>query len=318
MNLHENTEAFKQFVNATATQAGLLNFQVEKDYYVSLLLKKLSLIENNVSIVFKGGTSLSKCYDIIDRFSEDIDLAIHFPDKKPGDGLRKRLKNGILAAINDLGFELINADEIQSDKDFNKYLVRYPKLFPTEDHMVPDIIIETLVVFKPFPCEKKKVSNYITKFLEKESSQYIEPFELEPFEMEIQTIDRTFVDKLFAICDYHIQEKYDRYSRHIYDIHKIWNSGYLNLPQLNTLIESVAEQRQLIGTSTYSCVGGAKPNAILQEIIDKNVYKNDYEKVTLNFLYNEVSYEESIASLKEIVELKLLPELIPTYSNTGV
>jgi len=75
MHLHTNEKDFRELIIAAASHTiGLQNHQVEKDYYVSLFLKELSKLKNNVEIIFKGGTSLSKCYDVIDRFSEDIDL----------------------------------------------------------------------------------------------------------------------------------------------------------------------------------------------------------------------------------------------------
>jgi len=99
MRLHENKNEFTQIVQAVAEEFGLETFQVEKDYFVSLFLKELSILKNNVEIVFKGGTSLSKCYKVIDRFSEDIDLTIKFENKKAGAGLRKRLKQNIVNTI---------------------------------------------------------------------------------------------------------------------------------------------------------------------------------------------------------------------------
>ena len=61
----------------TAEKLGLVVPIVEKDYYVTMILKELS--EKCPTCVFKGGTSLSKCHHVIDRFSEDIDIS--FSDK---------------------------------------------------------------------------------------------------------------------------------------------------------------------------------------------------------------------------------------------
>ncbi|MDA2067871.1 nucleotidyl transferase AbiEii/AbiGii toxin family protein [Bacillus cereus] len=314
MNLHKDVENFKIVLQTAAAEIGLNAFQVEKDYYVSLLLKELSQIED-VEIVFKGGTSLSKCYNIIDRFSEDIDITIRFPSQKAGAGLRKRLKYGIIGCIERLGMKLLNADTIQSDRDFNKYNVSYNKLFDSEEHMVPHIIIETLVVFQPFPCEEREVSNYVTKYLESEEEfTVIQEYDLKPFKMEIQTIDRTFIDKLFAICDYHLKGDYDRFSRHIYDVHKIWHSDFLKKDELNSLIDQVIEARQTLGKNTLSCQEKAKPNDILQEIIDTAVFKDDYNAVTTNFLFNVVEYEVAINTLQEIVKMELLPNEIKAYN----
>ncbi len=102
MLLHKDKDVFQELVTATVSDLGIENFQVEKDYYVSLFLKELAKLESNLSIVFKGGTSHSKCYSIIDRFSEDIDLAVQFQSAKVTSNERKQLKKSILEVINAL------------------------------------------------------------------------------------------------------------------------------------------------------------------------------------------------------------------------
>lgn len=73
MFLHNDKELFRDVIYSTATEQKLPVAVVEKDYYVTMLLRKLS--QNAPECVFKGGTSISKCYHAIDRFSEDIDIA---------------------------------------------------------------------------------------------------------------------------------------------------------------------------------------------------------------------------------------------------
>lgn len=72
--LHNNNELFKQIILRTSEDTGIKAAIIEKDYYVTLFLK--SIVNELPDIIFKGGTSLSKCYKLIDRFSEDIDLNI--------------------------------------------------------------------------------------------------------------------------------------------------------------------------------------------------------------------------------------------------
>ncbi len=72
MLLHKDKELFKEVIISTAENLNLVVPIVEKDYYVTMILKELSL--RCPECVFKGGTSLSKCHHIIDRFSEDIDI----------------------------------------------------------------------------------------------------------------------------------------------------------------------------------------------------------------------------------------------------
>lgn len=87
-NLHNDKEAFNDILIAASNALGIEMAIVEKDYYVSLLLKEIN--KNYPDIIFKGGTSLSKCYKIISRFSEDIDIGINAD--KATEGMRKKLK----------------------------------------------------------------------------------------------------------------------------------------------------------------------------------------------------------------------------------
>ena len=85
--LHENREEFENAVNLASKHFHILPVIVEKDYYVTMILRKLS--EDQGFVVFKGGTSLSKCHKVIKRFSEDIDITI---DSKLSQGQMKNLK----------------------------------------------------------------------------------------------------------------------------------------------------------------------------------------------------------------------------------
>ena len=69
--LHNDRELFEQLILRTSESLGIKAEIIEKYYYVTLFLKEL--VSVSPEIIFKGGTSLSKCYHLIDRFSEDID-----------------------------------------------------------------------------------------------------------------------------------------------------------------------------------------------------------------------------------------------------
>lgn len=76
MKLHENKILFQQAVRFTAQKMKIPDLYVEKDYWVTFALKQVFKEETKEYCVFKGGTALSKCYGIVERFSEDIDLVI--------------------------------------------------------------------------------------------------------------------------------------------------------------------------------------------------------------------------------------------------
>lgn len=75
MKLHQNQQDFEELIELTAQWRHIPSDAVRKDYFITLLLKNLGDSEFVDSVVFKDGTSLSKCYPgSIERFSEDIDL----------------------------------------------------------------------------------------------------------------------------------------------------------------------------------------------------------------------------------------------------
>ena len=83
MNLHLDKEAFYELMIGAANELSIPTNIIEKDYYVTITLK--ALFERTKDLVFKGGTSLTKCYQLLDRFSEDIDLSYTAESGMPGE-----------------------------------------------------------------------------------------------------------------------------------------------------------------------------------------------------------------------------------------
>ena len=94
--LHNDASAFEQIILRVAEDTGVEPSIIEKDYYVTLFLQRIVMLQPN--IIFKGGTSLSKCYKLINRFSEDIDLNIE-TETHPSAGQRKNLKKNIVSIL---------------------------------------------------------------------------------------------------------------------------------------------------------------------------------------------------------------------------
>ena len=112
--LHNDKDNFEQVILKVSSETGIEPAIIEKDYYVTLFLKRL--VELQPNIIFKGGTSLSKCYKIINRFSEDIDLNIETMNK-PTEGQRKKLKENIVSIIDEFGFVLENIENVKSRRN---------------------------------------------------------------------------------------------------------------------------------------------------------------------------------------------------------
>ena len=294
--LHKNSELFLQAINIVSQEKNILPEIIEKDYYVTLILKFLS--EKIPFIVFKGGTSLSKCHNIIKRFSEDIDIAI---DTEISKSQKKNIKQSIIEVANFLELEITNIDETRSRNNYNKYIFAYKSVLESENTFLKSgVILETSYITISFPTEKKEVSSFIVNMMKTESPDFIETFGLSDFTMKTQCIERTFIDKVFALCDYYLQNKISSHSRHIYDIYKI-------LPKINfdenfyKLIFDVREVRK-ISPICISSDEKYKITDLLKEIITKEIYKNDYQTITEKILEEEINYETAITALKKIIE----------------
>lgn len=300
MFLHDNKELFEEVIFNTADFYKLPIAIIEKDYYVTLVLKEIAT--RNPDIVFKGGTSLSKCYKIIDRFSEDIDLNI-MGDTKPGESKRKKLKAHIVDAVDYCKLTLTNPESTRSRRDFNKYVIDYPTQFDT-NFLKQHLIIETAVFFRAYPTEKKEADSLVYNYLlNNKNNDIIELYDLAPFVLNVQTTDRTFVDKLFALGDYYLANTIQGHSRHIYDLYKLLPTIKFN-DELKSLIKSVREERKEHKTC-LSAQDDVEMNLLISKIISTDAYRSDYENVTSALLFKPVDYNVAIKVLDTVLRENL-------------
>lgn len=257
---------------------------VEKDTVQSMFLYKLA--KSELPFVFKGGTSLSKAYNLIDRFSEDIDLSMN---RRPTQTERKKSKELILEIADELGITLANSEEIKSRHDYNKYVFKYDSMFAD----IPlEIIIETSYYQTVYPVEQHPVGSFVGKFCKEKDIQIPVPFEAAEVTMQVQSIERTFVDKAFAVCDYKIQNMQDRDSRHLYDICKLMEKVKLD-EALDTLIDTVRDDRIQSKNNPSAQLEYNIPQ-MLKEIIQSRFYEADYRDITQKLLYENVSYDYAV------------------------
>lgn len=294
--MHNNKELFSDVIIATSNALNIAPAIIEKDYYVTLLLKRIT--EKCPDIIFKGGTSLSKCFKIINRFSEDIDIGLNAD--KATEGMRKNLKTSIKEAIDELGFDLDNPADIYTRSYYNKYQIKYP-ISEATAFIKPYLYVETAIFMKPFPFEIREADTYVYRFIkEQKQEQIIEQYGLNPFNIKVQTLDRTFIDKMFALGDYYLTGKTKGYSRHLYDLYKI-------MPEIafdNSFFELYDEVKE-IRSNDVDCPS-AKPEQNLKELLE-NIYetdyfKSDYEDVTKELLFENVPYDVVKENLKSVIE----------------
>lgn len=201
MKLHTAKDDFKDLITATAQAMNIREVYVEKDYWVTFLLKRLTQVANKDRIVFKGGTSLSKGYGLIKRFSEDVDLAII------RDGLTnaasERLIKETSKFLADQPFtEIDNVNEASKKGLSRRTLHRYPREIE-ESNFGPvrdSILLEINCFGSPTPNEPKRIKAFVAEFLGQSGNEdAINEYGLEPFDILVLDYRRTFVEKILSL-----------------------------------------------------------------------------------------------------------------------
>ena len=265
--LHNDREQFKDAIYLAYDQTGIMVQAIEKDYYVTMLLKLLS--EKIPYIVFKGGTSLSKCHKVIKRFSEDIDITI---DTTLSQGQKKKVKQAIVDSADELGMVIENLEDTRSRRDYNRYVIAYDSVIPMESAALKSaVLLETSYTAVSFPTVLLPVHSYIGEMMEKEAPDAISDFMLTPFEMKVQGIDRTLADKVFAVCDYYLEGKVTKHSRHLYDIYKLLPL----VPQNEDFKELVHEVREVRSHSSICPSAAAEVDIpkLIEKIIEEKAWR---------------------------------------------
>jgi len=221
----------------------LPSFIIEKDWWVVQTLRLISQMEISKHIVFKGGTSLSKAWGLIDRFSEDIDLAINreyfgFSGEisrtkigKIKDTSNKYISNDFLfslrKAFDDAGIEdvwLFVVDEKSPDDDPVKIEIAYPSVIKYSSYVQPRVLLEigsrSLMEPATFRSFRSMIGQTFSGF----------PFADDDITLRCVNPERTFLEKIFLLHEEHQRPKEKMKikgkSRHLYDICQIAQTEY--------------------------------------------------------------------------------------------
>lgn len=303
MYLHKDDKQLLRDIIVTISEnTGIDESIIEKDYYVTMILKELA--KRNPNVVFKGGTSLSKAYHVINRFSEDIDITF---EEHIGEARRKKIKYQLLQPISEeLNLPIDNWDKIESDKDYNHYDFLYDSVSTADESgLRPYIKLETALMSYAYPTERKLITNIIYDNLAEDEPDIIEEYGLEPFEMKIQTLSRTIIDKMFAVCDYYMQGKATRNSRHLYDIYKL--KDYVTFDnEFITLFNDVRKHRAEMSIKvTPSARAEVDVYSIVEKLVEDDFYKLDYAESTLKLITDHISYETVKSNYLELMKAVL-------------
>lgn len=220
MKLHLDPETFQTLLLDVAEKKSLRADIIEKDYYISLMLKELSEKQKDLPVYFKGGTALYKALRSIKRFSEDIDLTVAIEDCSNTQA-KKRLEN----AAN--GYTSLIRNKDDKDNENRKgsitsiYYYNSVVSIDKDDELqrFGRIKIEATSFTISEPYESMQISPIIYDFASNEQKQILdEIYEVSEFNINTITLERIFVDKIFAAEFYFRRDEYFDVAKHIYDI----------------------------------------------------------------------------------------------------
>lgn len=319
MKLHLNQELFNNALEGTAQALKIDVLYVEKDYWVSYVLKAISQSQYKDVAIFKGGTSLSKAYKLIERFSEDIDLAVITNELSSNQ--IKTLIRKIEKDILDANFKEIEISHITSKgSEFRKTVHRYPKLKRGDfGHANENIILEINSFAKPHPYNLMEISSYVGEFLAQKAPLLVKEFELEPYFINVLDFRRTLCEKLSAIAraSYESDAEYSQLKekiRHFYDIHFLMQhheiQDFIVSKAFSQMIARVREddQRQF-DTSMWTKIKLCETPIFQNSTVILEKLSHHYTIQFKDLVYTEV--------LPPIVEIQITIQKICFYLNTN-
>lgn len=309
MILHKDSQTFKELLEVTSEYYGIDIRIVEKDYWVSYTLSKLLTFDKKDLIIFRGGTSLTKCYTDLKRFSEDIDLAVN-KEKPLNPSQLKKLITDVEKYICVDFVEIENGINRKSG-NYRNVEYNYPSLFEENSltEMNSSLKIETVTFLTPNPYEKKQVRSIVYDYLkEKEFDEYISQYGLEPFELNVLSIKRTLMDKIVSLVRMSYNDDLSELltkTRHLYDLHLTYDTVtefYLNKDELSSVIELVRQDEEVSNFKEQYPYKEKWSKAPIWSLIEKGEVKKSYkEKFGKEFVYGDLpKYSEILKSIKII------------------
>jgi len=313
---------------AEDTHPGIGQQVIEKDWWVTITLKALFQTGCKDSLIFKGGTSLSKGWGLIERFSEDIDLAIshHFfgidkTSKNQRERLRKMARTYIMETlsiqldeelkkmgISGYSIETVthvknkNGEQvpIDSDKDPSVILLHYESLLPKQiDYVASSVKIEISCLSMDEPVEERTITSLICENFPEDDADAV---------CRIRTVvpTRTFLEKIFLLAEEFQKDnpRSLRMSRHLYDIERMMDTDFgkaaLNDKELYDAIVNHRRQYYALKYVDYDLHSPSTINIIPpSNIIDD--WRSDYENMQRSFIYGtSKSFDELIKRIAEL------------------
>jgi hypothetical protein len=322
MKLHQNIALFRDAVRVTAQQMNIPPEFVEKDYWVTYALFTIFNNEISKDTVFKGGTALSKCYKMIERFSEDIDLVVLRREGETDSKLKSKLKE--ISTVVETVLPEVNIEGITHKMGMNRKTAHaYSKEFKGEYGQVRDVIIlesTWLGFYEPYTT-KSIVSFVGQMMLDNKQSDIAKENGLLPFDLLALEPIRTICEKIMSLVRFSYGENpiddLKKKIRHTYDLHQLLKqdefAAFFHSKDFDKMLLKVASDDVASFRNNNKWLNYHPNEALIFRDLEnvwnelKTIYNGDFK----NLVYGELPKEE--ATLKT---LKMIQERLKAISWT--
>ncbi|RZK50099.1 MAG: nucleotidyl transferase AbiEii/AbiGii toxin family protein [Pedobacter sp.] len=313
-----------QVLEQVENAVGLPAFVVEKDWWVCVILKAVFQSKYADSIIFKGGTSLSKAYNLIDRFSEDIDLIIDrhllgFDQldsksqikklrKASGDFIINQFREELITQLDQLGidrklYEISYNDHIDDTSDPNTLEIHYQTVVPMDNVYIQQrVLLEMGARSLTEPFETKSIISFLDHHYS--DLDFTEP----SFDVQVVIPTRTFIEKVLLLHEECSKPgdkiRTDRLTRHLYDLDRIMKAEYGEMAiaddaLFNTIVQHRRTVTPLRGMDYSNHIKGKLSIVPPDAIMDK--WEADYKTMQENMIIGEsLKWEELLGRIKKI------------------
>ncbi len=297
----------------------LLPVAIEKDWWVVHTLSLIFSMDIASSLVFKGGTSLSKGWNLIKRFSEDIDLVLD----REYLGFKGELENADIRRLRRKSYEYMTSEfstglqnqftevgltevkvkcrEVKNhDQDPTIIEIYYPKLTEQDTYLKPGVLVEVGCRSLKEPFTNKSIATMVAyKYPGR-------PFSDNPITIPIVNPERTFLEKIFLLHEEFQKpdekRRIDGLSRHLYDIELLSRTEYAktaleNAELYNTIVAHRSKFSRISGVDfanhSPDKIVFVPPEKILSD------WEADFKKMKESMIYGEaLTFVELIEKLK--------------------
>jgi predicted nucleotidyltransferase component of viral defense system len=313
MNLHTNNQLFQDAVIAAAQRFNIPEIYIEKDYWVTVALHTIFHSAIADDAVFKGGTALSKCHKLIERFSEDVDMVILNNKGESGNQLKNKLKaitDAVSKVMPEVEIEGVTNKKGMIRKTAHQYTKQ--KFSGTFGQVREQIIVEATWLGSSEPYITAEVSCYITEMMKAANQdQLIEQYNMQPFTVKVLSKERTFCEKIMSLVRFSQTEKpyvdLANKIRHIYDIHLMLKNAeveaFFNSEAFDNLLITVGKDdvvsfknnNEWLQNHPAEAIAFSKSEDTWDKI--KNTYRTTFKELVIGNLPDEA---DLVNTLKQV------------------